>query len=178
MSQLELDQYFKTNVDKAFEILYSQYYNMLCNLSLRITYDRSSAEDVVQEVLMELWRKRDQLDKDSSVIAYVKRSVYNRSLNFVKSKALQFESDDKLIHHDNNDISVVENLVVNETLTSVKEAVQNLPIKCRTVFALSRYEEKSYKEISNELGISVKTVENQISKALKTLRIALKEKLN
>lgn len=169
-TESEIDRLFRDDPEKAFEYIYSNYYQMLCNRSLRITYDMSSAEDVVQEVLLELWNKKDSLSEGSSIIAYLKTSVYNRSLNFIKVKSMSFESDELLKHHINNDASPHEEVIGVETSKQIYNIIEQLPPKCRTVFALSRYEEKSYREISEDLGISVKTVENQISKALKTLR--------
>lgn len=170
MTKIELDQLFNSDPKQAFELIYDQYYNMLCNYSLRITYDRNSAEDVVQEVILELWNRKDKLSPDTAVIPYLKRSVYNRSLNLVRSKAMNFDSDDGLINKTDNSPGADLELIGDEMNNKINDIVASLPERCRIVFALSRYEEKSYKEIAKELDISIKTVENQISKALKILK--------
>ena len=170
MTKIELDQLFASNPKQAFELIYNQYYNMLCNYAMRITYDRNSAEDVVQEVILELWNRKDKLSPDAAVIPYLKRSVYNRSLNLVRSKAMNFDSDEGLIYESDNTPGADQELIGSELKTKISNIVASLPERCRIVFALSRYEEKSYKEIAEELNISVKTVENQISKALKILK--------
>jgi RNA polymerase sigma-70 factor (ECF subfamily) len=129
-----------------------------------------ASKDIVQEVIFEMWKKKDTIEFTASIKSYLFRSVHNRSLNFLKAKS------NNLSDIEDYDIPVDEpeknqQLLDAELLSEkIKNEIDNLPEKCRIVFILSRYEEKSYKEISEMLDISIKTVENHVSKALKLLR--------
>jgi RNA polymerase sigma-70 factor (ECF subfamily) len=170
---IEIQDLLKTSTEKAFERIYELYYESLCNVSYKLVLDKDSAEDVVQEVLLEFYNKRNEINITSSIFAYLKRAVYNRSLNFIKQNSKNTDGEDALIDISTGLRSVEENMISDEGLTNINRIVETLPEKCRYVFALSRYEEKSYAEIAEIMDISVKTVENQISKALKVLREAL-----
>ncbi len=171
---LNIDVVFHQDVSKAFEYIYSHYYDLLCNKAYRIIFDRSSAEDVVQEVILELWKRKDSISKETPVLAYLKRSVYNRSINYIKSKSYSFEGEESIQSLEEDRISAIDQMIAIETQVKIEDVIGQLPEKCRYVFTLSRFEEKSYKEIASDLDISVKTVENQISKALKFLRKKIK----
>lgn len=150
--------------------LYQKYYNILCSQVFHILKDRIVTEDIVQEVFAEIWKKREELNINQSIEGYLKRACRNRSLNYIRDNKIKWEDDSQLINLQDSTVSTVDKLSVIELEKEIKEGVMTLPEKCGIVFSLSRYEEMSYLEIAQELGISVKTVENQISKALKILR--------
>ena len=157
-----------------FEFFFKQYYSWLCSVSFSIIKDRDAAEDVVQELFTSLWNNKDSLSINGDIKYYLARAVKNRSLNYLRDKK-HFEEIDilggELKLADNNAQKEME---YYELMDSVQKVISDLPEKCREVFTLSRYEKKSYKEIAIYLKISEKTVENQISKALKILRKKLK----
>jgi RNA polymerase sigma-70 factor, ECF subfamily len=157
--------------DKAFAFIYEQYYSTLCNVSYKILFDQTQAEDVVQEVLIELYNKRNQINITSSLIAYLRKAVYYRTLNALKHNSrFTMDSEEKLVDLDNSETDIEEMMIINEDLKNVNEVIESLPPKCKYVFTLSRYEDKSYAEIAEIMGISAKTVENQVAKALKIIR--------
>ena len=158
-----------TNAEKAFEWLFRRYFAELCQVVYRVAHDEHLAQDLVQEVLYELWRKRDKLTISISLRAYLKRAVLNRTLNHLRDNR-KWSSEERMpeIAIEESD---AEDLLHSEELQElVDAAIDELPEKCRMVFVLSRYEELSYRDIATELGIAEKTVENQVSKALKYLR--------
>ena len=160
-----------------FEFFFKQYYSWLCNISYSILKDYDAAEDVVQEFFTSLWKNKDSLSIHSDIKYYLARSVKNRSLNYLRDKK-HFEQIDTLdIEFKLGYNGIEKDMEYYELLHLVEKVISDLPKKCREVFILSRYEKKSYKEISNYLNISEKTVENQISKALKVLREKLKSYL-
>lgn len=163
----------RTDPEKAFSMIYELHYADLCKASYKMLLDKIAAEDVVQEVLMEFWNKRNQIDINISVYAYLKRSVYNRSINYIKSKSKFSDDENALLTHESDQSSVEEELYGDEMQIKLSKAIESLPEKCRFAFSLSRFEEKTYAEIADIMEISVKTVENQISKALKILRNSL-----
>ena len=144
--------------EKALEYIYDNYYEMMCNLVYRIIKDSAVSEDIVQDVFLEIWRKRDEIFINSSIEAYLRRSCRNKTLNYIRSNNVHWEDESE------------QYLAADELQYKINKVISNLPEKCRLVFALSRFEEMSYSDISKELDISVKTVENHISKALKVLR--------
>ncbi len=165
----ELLKIFKENGSKGLELIFKEYYETMCLTALRITKERSLAEDIVQEVFYELFRKRETV-QIQSLVGYLKRSVYNRSLNKIKSHKEIFDSDDLNIELSDNSANSQEELEFQELESYLNDVIDRLPEKCRLVFILNRFEELSYKEVAQRLDISVKTVENQMSKALRILR--------
>lgn len=139
--------------------------------------DRDSAQEIVQDVFINLWEKRETIDPGKPVKSYLFTSVRNRCLNFIRdhkkfrSYYLDVELEMEVKWEDNDNLSEAD------TERRVSEALNKLPEKCREVFELSRFDELKYKEIAEKLGISVKTVEVQMSKALKVMRGELKDLL-
>lgn len=140
---------------------------------MRIIPDPGIAEDIAQDVFYELWRKRDVLNVNSSFGAYLRRAARNKSLNYIRDRKIKPESEDKIPHRSEGQTDANRKLEVQDLQNSIDRAVGDLPDRCREVFSLSRFEDMSYQEIADKLGISIKTVENQISKALRLLREAL-----
>ncbi len=137
--------------------------------------DNDSAEEVVQQVFVNLWDKRDLMDAEKSIKTYLFTSVKNRSLNYIRdnkkyrSYYLDVEAEMEIPIEGKDIISERE---LNE---KISQALDKLPEKCREVFMLCRFEDMKYKEVADKLGISQKTVEAQMSKALKILREELKD---
>lgn len=165
----ELLEIFYEDGSKGIELIFKQYYDVMCQTAYRILKEKSLAEDIVQEVFFELFKKRDKV-KIQSLSGYLKRSVYNRSLNKIKSNKNLVDSDELNIELSDKSISSQQDLEYKELENYLNEVIDKLPEKCRLVFILNRFEELSYKEVAEKLEISVKTVENQMSKALRILR--------
>lgn len=159
-----------SNSEEAFEKLFRLYYGFLCKTVYRVIPDKLIAEDLAQEVFYELWRKKDQLKINVSLKAYLRQSASNRALNYIRDQRMKFTDQEKLPEAQSQQLNSLQQLQVNELQELINKSIAGLPERCRIVFSLSRFEEKSYKEIAELLDISVKTVENQISKALKVLR--------
>lgn len=152
------------------EMLFRSYYKPLCKFIYQITRNAEQAEDVAQDVFMKLWQKREQLDEGLSIKSYLYKSAYNTALNLVNREKKKQVMDDE-DHLNRADQSQADsNLNYEEIQTEINKAIESLPLKCKTVFLLSRKEELSNKEIAKVMDISIKTVENQMTKALSTLR--------
>jgi len=154
-----------------FESLFHTLYGKLCQAAYRLVQDEHAAEDIVQEIFCTLWRRRDELNVENFE-GYLFRAVHNSSLNFLKAQK-NFISEETIIDDKRSDFSAEQNLIQKETKSKIDTAINSLPDACRTVFILSRFEGFSNKQIAEALNISVKTVENQMTKALRTLRNAL-----
>jgi len=168
----------KSSGESAMDFLFKTHYEGLCRTAFRILADRAAAEDIVQEVFLEIWRNRAKLQLSGSFGAYLHRATVNRSLNYLRDRKMIVtdadESDGDLPAAAEGAVFEFERLELQE---AIERAIDALPTRCRQVFMLNRFEEMSAKEIASVLGISIKTVENQMTKALKMLRLLLRDRL-
>jgi RNA polymerase sigma-70 factor (ECF subfamily) len=162
--------------EKVFEEFFKTHFKALHSYAYTILKDDVVAEEMVQNVFYKLWEKRDQVDIQTSLKAYMYKSVYHESLNYLKHEkvksvhqAYAIHSTDHLSEHSAN------KLMQSELESKIQNALNDLPEQCRTIFQLSRFEELKYREIAEALGLSIKTVENQMGKALKIMRSKLVE---
>lgn len=165
------------NFDQTYKSLFRRYYANLLFYATRIVGE-DEAEDVVQDVFVELWRRRDTMKVGEQIQAFLYRAVYTRALNVLKHRDIMnsYEAVVLDIHKkrvefyqpDSND--VVKRIEDNELRRKLNEAINELPDKCRMVFKLSYLHEMKNKEIAETMGISLRTVEAHMYKALKILR--------
>lgn len=163
--------------DEKVEILFRKYYPSLCKSLYRILKDSSLAEDIVQEVFLKVWDKRESLELNEAIQAYLYRSCYHAALNLLK-KQQPLHALPSLTVEVCSDEDTAKTLHFLETEQIILAAIEKLPPQTKRVFSLSRFEELSYKEIAQKLDISLKSVEKHISIALQRLREQLKEHLS
>lgn len=152
----------------AFEALFRLHYRPLCAFAAGYLKDGDQAEDLVQDLFFRLWLDREKVNITTSTKAYLYASVRNRCLNAVKAGARM-----RVVNEETDDLAMADERTEDEhteRIARVQAAIEQLPEERRKVFKLSRYEGLKYHEIAERLGISVKTVENQMGKAFKTLR--------
>ena len=156
--------------EKAFESIFNRYHVELFRFALKYVQIQPLAEDIVHDVLLYLWEHRYDLTVTTSLKSYLYASVKHRSLDYLKSQyAKQVHESDipEALPAATQADSAVQLLQLNE---AVQQAVGQLPTKCRAIYMLSRDAELTYKEISQQLNISPKTVEAQMGIALQKLR--------
>lgn len=161
-----------TDDEGALRSIFDHYYAGLLQDAWRITGDTDAARDLVQDVFVELWKKRREIAVHTSLRAYLRRAVLNRALNYLKANrrtALDLPDNLQQIP-DTTAADLAQQEDMEQREARVRAAIAALPEKCRIVFMLSRFEQMSHKEIAEKLNISVKTIENQITKAIKILR--------
>lgn len=162
----------------TFEMLFRTYYQPLCNYAYTFLQDRQDAEEIVQSTFLMVWEKKNELAIRTSVKPYLYAMVRNACLNALKhEKIKQRHAGEELATAERSYDSVAHIVVTNELEIRIKEAIDELPEQCRMVFKLSRFEELKYSEIAEQLGISIKTVENHMGKALKIMRDRLRDYL-
>ena len=159
--------------EAAFDAIFRTWYPSLVRSAESIVRLRAVAEEVVQDVMLELWRRRETLADESSPQAYLFQSTRNRALNHVRHERVERKSEPELVRQTEMRAPATSQLIEEEIEVALKSAVAELPDRCREVFELSRTHGLKYSEIATTLGISVKTVEAQMGKALKTLRVKL-----
>ncbi len=152
---------------ERFEEIYKSHYNILRGAARKLTGDNDSAHDLVQEVFLKLWNKKDAFDEILDPGAYLYRAVVNASLSFLEKNKKQKSTDDLRLP---SDLSAEAGLELKELQARIQAALDTLPPKCRAIFVLSRFEEKKNREIAVILDLSIKTVENQMGIALKKMR--------
>ncbi|MDZ4750293.1 MAG: RNA polymerase sigma-70 factor [Flavobacteriales bacterium] len=181
-----LDQIDDTTVRNAldgnmssFEMVFKAWYPVMCNFAHSLTSNREDAEEIVQSVFVNLWEKRTEVTIDQSAKAYLFRSVRNACLNKWKHDKVRkdFAKDQTEVATGISFDSPSNQLDGMELEQRIAKALEKIPTQCREVFTLSRFGELKYSEIAEKLGISVKTVENQMGKALRIMREELSDYL-
>ncbi|MFN7116083.1 MAG: RNA polymerase sigma-70 factor [Saprospiraceae bacterium] len=167
----------KTDADKAIELLFRQYYSYVCKMVYRVIPEAGVAEDLAQDIFFEMWRRKELLNI-TSIRAYLRRAALNRTLNYLRNRKIKWDDDQSLPELESKDTPTQQTVETAELEKMIEIAIDQLPERCRMVFLLSRFEELSHQEIADQLGISIKTVENQITKALKHLRTVLQPYLS
>ncbi len=173
----EILSLLRSDSEKAMELMFREYYPFLCKIIVRVLPDAHVAEDLAQEVFFDLWKKRDNFSINTSLKAYLRRAGINRTLNYIRDRKIRWDDEEKIAFQASNLTDASRKLEGEELQQKIDNAIDQLPERCRLIFSLSRFEEMSYQEIADQLGISIKTVENQMTKALKILREAFEEEL-
>ncbi len=164
--------------ERIFEVIFRKYYQSLCNYANSMLKELDEAEEIVQNLFSGIWEKRTDLEINVSLKSYLYRAVHNHCLNRIKHLKIRGEYEQYANNYfESSYESVSQAVMKNELEMKIEEAIEKLPEQCRIIFRLSRFEELKYHEIAEQLGISPKTVENQVGKALKILRVELAEYL-
>ncbi len=154
----------------AFDAIFRAHYGALVGLAESLLRGRGLAEEVVQEVMLELWRRRETLAVEESLRAYLFRATRNRALNHLRHERVRVAAAPRLQVDSASPAAAEPNLVQQEIDAALAQAMGALPPRCREIFELSRVHGLRYAEIASTLGLSVKTVEAQMGKALRILR--------
>lgn len=170
----QLIELIQKDDQQAFELIYNRYSSKLYFSAWHLLHDTQVCEDLVQELFIHLWIKRHLLKVDT-LRSYLYKAMRNKVLMYLRSGKAQLDVEalQKLAMQQDPDSHLLE----KEMYRALDQGMEQLPDKCRQIFYLSRKKQLSNKEISGLLNISMKTVENQITIALKRLRISLEELL-
>lgn len=164
--------------EQQFDSIYTDHYAALYRYAYTTLSDSALAEEMVHQVFLKILEKKGPVTIHTSVKSYLYRAVHNECLNHFKHQKVKqvhiMKSGEELNYHTDTPAGKVQ---YKELEARLRSAINELPEQCRIIFQLSRYEELKYAEIALQLGISAKTVENQIGKALKRLRIQLADYL-
>ncbi len=172
----QLIERVRNGEEQAFEVLFKRYYKNLCVFALRYIPEEDVVEDLVQEMFFKLWDKRSNLFITTSLESYLYRSVHNLAINFLNHEKIKRGYKDKVIQGFknklyNDDIAYWE-FGLEEV---VKKNIEKLPERRRKIFKMSRFEELKNHEIAEKLDVSIKTVEAQMTQAIRFLRDKLKD---
>ncbi|MEM9363472.1 MAG: RNA polymerase sigma-70 factor [Bacteroidota bacterium] len=171
MNEQRLIGMLKKGEVQAYEYLFKEYYDWLCNYIFQLSGDRNLSKDIVQEVMVRLWEKRKQLSIRGSLKGYLFKSCHNQFLQELRKDRKQPDLLDRIrwdaicecyFEQKEEDTSLVR--------PRLEELLDKLPPKCKEIFVMNKLERRKYREIAQHMGISIKTVENQMSKALRIIR--------
>jgi RNA polymerase sigma-70 factor (ECF subfamily) len=157
----------------AFEAVFRRWYAPLADYALRILQSRDGAEDAVQDVFISLWNRHAAIPDAPKLAAYLHRAVRNRALNQLRDQKSHTPLDDD-IDLASDEPAPGSDVEHADLADAVRAAIDNLAPRTREVFLLSREQELTYAQIAEALGISVKTVETLMGRALRTLRATLR----
>lgn len=154
----------------AFEAIFRQWYEPVVRSANRVLHDPGVAEELSQDVFLELWRRRESLAPDSSVAGYLMQAVRNRSLNHLRHLQVQKKSAVYVEALSEPAEQADADAQAGELQDAIRDAVDALPPRTREVFLMSRERNLRYSEIAEQLGVTVKAVEANMSRALRQLR--------
>ncbi len=174
VKQEQLIKQLREGHERAYEALFTTYYKELVIHANRYLYDMEISKEIVQDLFVNLYEKRHNIEINSSLRSYLYRAVQNRCINQINSMKIR----DKYVNYVKTNNTEEENVIeksidASELEAALYSAISDLPPKCRMIFKMNRFEGLSNGEIAERLELSKRTVETQITKALKTLRTKL-----
>ncbi|MDB2606707.1 RNA polymerase sigma-70 factor [Zobellia sp.] len=170
MNDKELLKKLKQGDTLAYKYLFSEYYVWLCNYVFKLCNDRTLSEDIVQETIINFWEKRSALLITVSLKSYLFRSCHNQFLQHIRKEKIKLDFLDNIRWELLADVQSEDESLKETKFNKLNQLIEELPPRCKEVFVKNKLEKRKYKEIALDLGISVKTVENQMSKALHFLK--------
>ena len=164
-------------IKRKFEELFRKHFVALCYFADKYTPDTDTSKEIVHSVFLNIWDKRDSFDFEKPAKSYLFTAVYNRSINYIRDTKKFTAAEDEAGNFVHDTGAFEDTMETAELEKKISDAIEKLPEKCKEVFKLSRFHELKYAQIAKKLDISVKTVEVQVSKALKILRNELSDYL-
>ena len=162
---------------RAFDALFRRYYPLLCAYGNRFV-SLESAEEIAQDVMLWLWEHHEDEVVRFSLVKYMLKAVYQRALNRIEQEQVKLHADTRFYQDLVEDtLEEADLYAVNELSERLHEAIRHLPDSYREAFLMHRFKDMTYKEIADELGVSVQTVNYRIGQALKLLSVELKDYL-
>jgi RNA polymerase sigma-70 factor (ECF subfamily) len=181
--QHEIIKQLRRGSHEAYRLVFDTYFTKVVYFAFEYVDEYETSREIAQDAFMKLWEKRHTLKPDANITSYLFTLAKNQALNYIKHRLIERRYANTKQHEElrqqinfkalsDPTHDIIQYIELND---KIKETIQDLPPRCREIFLLSRMEELKYREIAARLGISEKTVENQIAEALKRLRKALKK---
>jgi RNA polymerase sigma-70 factor, ECF subfamily len=156
---------------EAFEVIYKTYYSQLCKFVFKFVKSKDASEDLVQNVFLNIWKNHESLELRGEISSYLFTAVRNQALNYLKQQRTKSEYFEKNEYSDReNDLSPDQEYIISEIEKALEDSIEKLPEKCRLIYTMNRQLGLKYSQIAELLGISIKTVETQMYRAVKSIR--------
>jgi len=159
---------------KLFEETFNLLFDDLCDYAFTYLKDRERARDAVQYIFLKWWEKRESIEINQNVKSYLYTAVCNHCLNSIRDGKVRNARMANFSKNLVEEVPFVDSIVYQEVNTLINQTIHSLPKQCQLIFCMSRFDNLTYQQISDKLGVSPKTVEAQITKALKILRDKMK----
>jgi RNA polymerase sigma-70 factor (ECF subfamily) len=172
--EISLLELIKSGDREAFKTLYTSHFTILVRVAVNLSGETVHAKDAVQNVFVQFWNKRQSIQITTGILPYLRRMVIHEVLAMKRKSSRRTTLFDRRPTAPSSHNEPEELLQRKETEAAIRAAIDALPDRCSEIFKLSRYSEMSYAEIAEALDISVKTVENQMGRALRELRSNLR----
>lgn len=176
-SDLLVIEQIRVGDEAAFDALFTAWYGKLLTYAFSVLQNETQAEETVQAVFCRIWEKRRQWQVHTSLKAYLYGSVYHQCMDGLR-RTKQVRKHQRHVLQNNSEAQAAPasgKAELKELEAKLQDALSQLPDQCRAIFQLSRFGGLKYREIAEQLAISIKTVEAQMSKALKHLRDQLSD---
>ncbi len=170
--------HLKKGHEDAFAYLMDAYHKKLCVYAKSLCRDIYIAEDIVQNIFLNIWEKRRKLKETHSIQSYLYQSVYNEFINQHRKKTSLITLEKEYIKTLNTILEEEDTDELTKLITLVKQEIKELPPKCKKIFIMGKQEGLTYAEIAEHLNISFRTVENQTSKAFAIIREKVGDKMH
>jgi RNA polymerase sigma-70 factor, ECF subfamily len=170
ISDAELFRRIKSNDAGALKILFERYYSPLCSFACKFINNVHLAEEVVSDVFLAIWLKKEMIEIKLNLKAYLYTAVRNQSFNYLKKNKIQSEDIDSTVaEQKTSELNADTFVMYKELKNDINKLLQQLPEKRQLIFRMNRIDGLSYKEIAEILSISIHTVQNQMVAAVKFL---------
>lgn len=183
-NEQQLLERLRNDDEAAFKVIFNDFYSKLYYFVLEFIPLKDTEENIVQDTLVTLWNKRNELKDDSNLTSYLFTVAKNNALKRLRDKKYSQKLFSNAMDISELNLNIEALLSVDTSVCAfmdieqiIQETLSSLPPQCRKVFELSRFQEMKNREIAEELNISIKTVEGHISKGIKTFKVALKDYL-
>jgi len=161
---------------KEFEKLFKELYSPLCSFASKILLDKDKAEEIVQDIFYGIWKNKEKLDIRISFKSYLYRAVQNNCLQVIQHHQVEDKYKQHVVNNvEEFQIDPMQEMELEEMNLVIEQTLESLPERCRQIFSMSRFEGLKYKDIAQQLDISIKTVEANMGKALQAFRQNLKQ---
>lgn len=175
---LQLIEALKSGDSKAYTFLVDNYHHKLCLYAYNLINDQKAAEDIVQNVLIRTWKKRNRLNADFEIKSFLYKSVYNEFIDEYRKQKLVVPLEKKYIDGLTTMVENEDEHALERKIKLVKWAIQDLPPKCKEIFMLSKQDGLTNLEIAEYKQVSIKSVEAHITKAFSILRQSIGEEMH
>jgi RNA polymerase sigma-70 factor (family 1) len=164
----------KKGDEKAFKTLFDRYYKKLLDYAFTFTGDLQEAEDIVQQTFITLWTNRKKIDSQKSIKSYLYRITHNTYIDTYRKQKHKESFFDEIKERALRDRIIDDDEIIEQRILKLKVVIESLPDRCKEVLQMNKFQGLKYKEIADQLNISVKTVEAHMNTAFKKIRIAFK----
>jgi RNA polymerase sigma-70 factor (ECF subfamily) len=172
-SESDIAEQIRRGDQEAFSLLFRLYYEVLCSFAQRFVDNFDGAEGIVQDVFVRLWETREKLNIHTSLRSYLYTAVKNSCLNQIKRGRFSSPLEGDKERSDTTTLLPDAQLESDELAEAMEKAIDNLPLKCRQIFCMAKFDGLSYQEIAEIQNVSVNTVKTQLKRALKSLSKSL-----